>query len=210
MPAFTYTDANYDMPDPGLYLAQVAKAERRISKSGGAEMIVLGSAHDSSMRYSRQLLFGVQRQAAKQRCHNAILSTLSRGNLATPKITEGRFDMAPADCLHRACLRGSRSTRPMAKGTRKPRLNLPAFSRGKRLWLAFRRSPAFRCRQTFRRPKTLAASPAGEERKKARRSRRPRQRRPAFLTAHESHPDTFRFPGRADTRKRRRRSRRRS
>ena len=41
MPKFKYTDLNCDLPAVGIYLAQITKAEKRISKNSGSDMIAL-------------------------------------------------------------------------------------------------------------------------------------------------------------------------
>jgi hypothetical protein len=101
MPRFSYNDMNFDLPPAGIHLAQVMKAEKKIAKSSGNDMIQL-SLRTIPDGYSIRhfLVFNGKKTGdgiVTQFCKNC------EGQLNPPGDPEEELSLTAADCLHRIC-----------------------------------------------------------------------------------------------------------
>ena len=101
MPKFTYSDLNFDLPPVGVYLAQVTKAEKKIAKSSGNDMIqlTLRSLPDGyTLRHF--LVFNGKRAGdglVTQFCKHC------EGELTPPSNPEEVLSLTTDVCLRRIC-----------------------------------------------------------------------------------------------------------
>jgi hypothetical protein len=90
---FRYSDTNFDVPPPGVYLTQIVKAEKGVSKMSGSDMVTvnLRTLPDGyALKY-----FLVGDGLITQFCRHC------EGELAFPADPKDEFSLTPSDVLHR-------------------------------------------------------------------------------------------------------------
>ena len=101
MPKFSYSDMNFDLPPVGVYLAQVTKAEKKIAKSSGNDMIQLSLRTIPDGYTLRHFLVFTGKRAGDglvtQFCKHC------EGELTPPSNPEEALSFTAADCIHRMC-----------------------------------------------------------------------------------------------------------
>jgi hypothetical protein len=90
---FRYSDTNFDVPPAGVYLTQIVKAEKAVSKKSGIDMVTLNLRTLPDGYGVKYFLVGdgLITQFCK-RCE---------GELAFPADPKDEFSLTPSDALHR-------------------------------------------------------------------------------------------------------------
>ena len=92
---------NFDLPPVGVYLAQVTRAEKKIAKSSGNDMIQLSLRSIPDGYTLRHFLVFTRKRAGDglvtQFCKHC------EGELTPPSNPEEELSLTAADCLYRIC-----------------------------------------------------------------------------------------------------------